>query len=117
MLLVFNSKAAAKVMMFSAHALPILQAAGRPYTDELPPRGVIPHDQLATAIRRIEKVMSMDNEPEHSEDTPEHDDEPPVPAMKQPVSFRQRAYPLLDLMRKSANAEADVVWEPADTAW
>ena len=116
MLLVFNSKAASKVMMFAADSLPILQAAGKPYTDDVPPRGVIPHDQLANAIRGVEKAMAIDTEPEHSEDTVDND-EPPVPVMKQPVSFRQRAFPLLDLMRKSAAAEAYVVWEPADTSW
>lgn len=116
MLLVFNSKAAPKVMMLAVDALPILQAAGRPYTDELPQRGVIPHDQLARAIRGVEMAMSIDTEPEHKDDSHD-DDEPPVHPMKQPVSFRQRAFPLLDLMRKSAAAEADVMWEPANTAW
>lgn len=116
MLLVFNSKAAAKVLMFAADALPILQAAGKPYTDGVPQRGVITHEQLADAIHGVEKAMSIDTEPEHAENDGHHD-EPPTPSMAQLVSFKQRAYPLLEMMRKSAAAQTDVVWEPADTAW
>lgn len=118
MLLVFNSKAAAKVMMFAADALPILKAAGRSYGKEMPQRGVITHEQLADAIQGIEKAMAMDEQPEHAEnDRERHDDEAPVPSMAKLVSFRQRAYPLLELMRKSAAEQADVVWEPVDTSW
>ncbi|WP_409997611.1 DUF1840 family protein, partial [Escherichia coli] len=36
MLVVFKSKAAADVLMFSEHAMPILRAAGRSYPDGLP---------------------------------------------------------------------------------
>lgn len=112
MLIVFHSKAAAEVLMFSRHALPILRAAGRPYTDELPERGVITRGQLDAAIKGIEHAISLDTEPEFPED---HDDDNDVKThpISQSVSFRRRAFPLLAMLRLSRDHDADVIWEPA----
>lgn len=115
MLLVFSSKAAPNVMMFAEHALLVLQAAGRPYSDSLPEQGVIPHDQLAAAITGIERAISLD--PSHQDSDLDEDEEEVKHPMQLPVSFRQRAFPLLDMMRRSAEAKADVMWEPAHTEW
>ena len=111
MLVVFHSKPAAEVLMFSKHALPILKAAGKPYTDTLPERGVITRDQLDAAIAGIEHAMSMDTESEFSDDVDNNDTkEHPI---AQPVSFRRRAFPLLAMLRVSRDHNADVTWEPA----
>lgn len=113
MLLVFKSKPAAKVVMFSQHALPVLQAAGRPYVDTVPERGVFTHDQLAQAIAGIERAVSADVAPVFPVNSDENDiKEHPI---TEPVSFRQRAYPLLDMLRVSLAHNADVTWEPATT--
>lgn len=116
MLLVFSSKAAPNVMMFAEHALLVLKAAGRPYLDALPEQGVIPHDQLAAAIAGIERAMSLDPAHQDSEQDEEEENNNQHP-MQLPVSFRQRAFPLLDMMRRSAEADVDVMWEPAHTEW
>lgn len=113
MLVVFHSKAAAEVLMFSKHALPILKAAGKPYTDTLPERGVITRDQLDAAIQGIEHAISMDTESEFSDDNDDSDSK--THPITQPVSFRRRAFPLLAMLRLSREQDADVVWEPAPT--
>ncbi|RTZ43328.1 DUF1840 domain-containing protein [Candidimonas sp. SYP-B2681] len=111
MLVVFHSKAAAEVLMFSKHALPILKAAGKPYTDTLPERGVITRDQLDAAIKGIEHAIAADTESEFSDDNDDNDTkEHPI---AQPVSFRRRAFPLLAMLRLSRQEDADVIWEPA----
>jgi len=111
MLVVFHSKAAAEVLMFSQHALPILKAAGKPYTDTLPERGVITREQLPEAIKGIEQAMSIDDE---SDDVDAADDsDSKTHPISQPVSFRRRAFPLLAMLRLSLEHDADVVWEPA----
>lgn len=115
MLLVFSSKAAPNVMMFAEHALLVLKAAGRPYLDALPEQGVIPHDQLAAAIAGVERAISLD--PSHQEPDQDDEEENTTHPMQLPVSFRQRAFPLLDMMRRSAEANVDVMWEPAHTEW
>lgn len=112
MLVVFHSKAAAEVLMFSKHALPILKAAGKPYTDTLPERGVITRDQLDEAIKGIEHAIAANTEAEYSEDTDDDSDTKTHP-IAQPVSFRRRAFPLLAMLRLSREHDADVIWEPA----
>ncbi|HWK69331.1 DUF1840 domain-containing protein [Pollutimonas sp. M17] len=114
MLVVFHSKAAAEVLMFSKHALPILKAAGKPYTDTLPERGVITRDQLDAAIKGIEQAISTDTESEFPDDHQDDNDSKTHP-IAQPVSFRRRAFPLLAMLRLSREHNADVMWEPAPT--
>ncbi len=111
MLIVFHSKPAAEVLMFSQHALPILKAAGKPYTDTLPERGVITYADLTAAIAGIEKAISVDASEEFKESDDENDArEHPI---SRPVTFRQRAFPLLAMLRLSREHGADVTWEPA----
>ncbi|HLU19445.1 MAG TPA: DUF1840 domain-containing protein [Pusillimonas sp.] len=111
MLVVFHSKPAAEVLMFAHHALPILKAAGKPYTDTLPERGVITRDQLAEAIAGIEKAIAEGPPPNDTESDDDNDDrEHPISL---PVSFRQRSFPLLAMLRLAQQHGADVTWEPA----
>lgn len=112
MLIVFQSKSAAEVLMFAKHALPILQAAGKPYTDELPERGVITRADLPAAIEGIERAMAITKEPDENPDTDDDNDDKVHP-INEPVSFRRRAYPLLAMLRLANEKQEDVIWEPA----
>lgn len=115
MLIVFHSKSAAEVLMFSHHALPILKAAGKQFDDELPERGVITREQLADAIAGIEYAMAITKEPEGNPDTDDENDDKLHP-IDEPVGFRRRAYPLLAMLRLAQKKQEDVQWEPA-TVW
>ena len=110
MLVVFHTKPAAEVLMFAKHALPVLKAAGKPFSDTLPERGVITREQLPAAIKGIESAMALDTEQEYSHEDDVNQHEHP---MSQPVSFRRRAFPLLAMLRLSKDHDADVTWEPA----
>lgn len=115
MLVVFHSKAAAEVLMFKEHALPILKAAGKPYTDSMPDRGVITRDQLGQAIAGIENAISANPDSAIPFDNDQNDSkEHPI---SQAVSFRRRAWPLLAMLKLSRDEDADVLWEPAPTTW
>lgn len=113
MLIVFHSKAAADVLMFSAHALKVMQVAGRPYADALPERGVITHDQLPDFIAAVEKAVATDKEKSAEQEHDDQDDDVKVHPIAEPVSFRQRAWPLLMMLRASHEQNTDVTWEPA----
>lgn len=115
MLVVFHSKAAAEVLMFAKHALPILKAAGKPYTDTLPERGVITRDQLDAAIAGIEHAIAADKEPELSDESDQVASD--IHPISQAVSFRRRAFPLLAMLRLSREYNVDVMWEPGPTTW
>ena len=112
MLIVFQSKAAADVLMFSKHALTIMQIIGRPY-DAMPERGVITHEQLPEAIELIEKAISEDKQKEQDEGQQPEDDDVKVHPIAEPDSFRQRVWPLLSMLRASHDRDVDVMWEPA----
>lgn len=116
MLIVFRSKSAGDILMLSQHALPVLQAAGKVVGEEVPERGIFTAGQLDETIANIERAIGL------AEDPPEPDEEElarqPELAhpMRKPVGFRQRAYPLLEMLRTARQHGHDVMWEPAP-AW
>lgn len=111
MLILFQSKSAAEVLMFAQHARPILIAAGKTFdTADLPERGVITRAQLDAAITGIESLMQADTS--HHDHDDEHDDATEHP-ISQPVGMRRRAWPLLAMLRLSREKGEDVTWGPA----
>jgi hypothetical protein len=112
MLILFQSKSAAEVLMFAQHAKPLLQAAGKKFdTSDLPERGVITRTQLDAAIAGIEDLVASDliPDPDVSND---HDDSAQHP-ISQHVGLRRRAWPLLTMLRLARAKDEDVTWEPA----
>jgi hypothetical protein len=106
MLITFRSKAGADVLMLSQHAAPLLHAAGKDITGEVPERGVFTPEQLPAAIAGIEKAVHL--APKAAD---EDDDDKGSHASGGGVTLQQRAYPLLDLMRKSQAQGATLMWE------
>lgn len=111
MLVVFHSKISAEVLMFAKDALPILRAAGRSYPDALPERGVITHEQLDDAIAGIEAAIAADTHSDY-EDEDEHAENKLHPISRK-VGLRQRAFPLLAMLRQAREHGDDVTWGPA----
>ncbi|SOE46281.1 hypothetical protein ANDA3_0351 [plant metagenome] len=114
MLITFQSKAAGDVLMLEEHALPLLQAAGKA-PGVSPERGVFTVAQLPAAIAGLEKAIAA-APPLADEDDDDDDDKPPVHPIALPVALGQRAFPLLDLLRKSQASGVDVMWE-GSSAW
>ncbi|MGB6243059.1 MAG: DUF1840 domain-containing protein [Castellaniella sp.] len=111
MLILFQSKSAAEVLMFAQHARPILVAAGKKFdTPDLPERGVITRAQLDAAIAGVEALVETDTS--HNDHADEHDDATEHP-IAQPVGMRRRAWPLLTMLRLARAKGEDVTWEPA----
>ncbi|WP_315139596.1 DUF1840 domain-containing protein [Achromobacter marplatensis] len=112
MLITFHSKVVAEVLMLSDHAAGILQAAGKSIGDKIPERGVFTVDQLGPAISGIENAIANAQHPEEEED----EDKAPRSPMARLVGLKERAYPLLDMMRQSKEAGVEVTWE-ASRGW
>lgn len=104
MLITFHSKVVAEVLMLTDHADVLLQAAGKSFGDKVPERGVFTVDQLGPAIQGIERAIEK-SQGNHDED------KPPVASMARAVGLKERAFPLLDMMRQSRAASAEVTWE------
>lgn len=112
MLIVFESRAAARILMLGEHALPVLRAAGKEVGSTLPERGIFTVEQLPEAIAYLEEAIAADEGY-----VPEDDDEDHPHPMAEKVSLTQRAYPLLDMLRKARAMDTEVMWSPADKGW
>jgi hypothetical protein len=113
MLISFRSKAGAEVLMLSDHAAPLLRAAGKTLPEKFPERGVFTPEQLEQAIAGIERAVALAHD--HPEDHENDPDALPVHPMARPVGLQQRAYPLLDLMKKALAKGVNVTWESASS--
>jgi len=115
MLIKFRSKTVAEILMLSPNAAPLLRAAGKTIGEQIPERGVFTVEQLPAAIAGIEAAVHAEERADPSQ-IDDDDDAPPVPPMAQHVELHQRAYPLLDMMRRSLTDGVDVTWE-ATKGW
>jgi hypothetical protein len=112
MLVTFSSKAGADILMLGEHAKPLLALTGKNIETNIPVRGIFTPAELPQAIARLEQAIANET-PQKNED---EDDEGPRNAISLPVGLRQRAFPLLDLMRKASQKNQDIMWE-AGSGW
>jgi hypothetical protein len=103
MLITFKSKAAAEILMYSAHAKPILELLGKSLE-----RGVITAEETEVAIGRIESEIAASRHTARPEESTDEDEV--VDAALQPVSFGTRAYPLLEMLRAAQREHEFVMW-------
>ena len=114
MLVVFESKAAARILMLGEHALKVLQAADKLSPgQELPERGVFTAEQLPQAIANLEATLAEDEGYQPQDDD---DDDKPHP-LSEKVSLSQRAFPLLEMLRAAEKMQTTVMWSPEDKGW
>lgn len=112
MLVTFSSKAGADILMMGEHAKPLLRIAGKVIENPFPARGVFAADQLGEAIARLERAIAAEGGSAQAPDDEEAQDD----SQKISVSLRQRAFPLLDLMRRAQQGGHPVLWE-AGSGW
>lgn len=95
----FYSTAAADFLTFEPLAMELLEAAGRIAA----PRGAIGDDETAAALARLRDSVAQRVEPAPEA---EHEEEE-LPA----VSWRQRAFPLIDMLERAQRKGVAVLWE------
>lgn len=88
----FQSKAGADILMLQAHADAVLAALGR----ECAPSGIFEGDGLAAALNH------WDQRPESDGPGDGVDDDAP--------GIGQRAWPLLQMLRRAQDARVPVIW-------
>jgi len=106
MIVTFRSKAAGEIIMLGEHAKPLLELAGKLPEIAAGTRGVFTPEQLPDAIRRIEAAIGGEREPRFDESNPEEKEK-----AARYVGLRQRAFPLLDMLRKAQAKNVNVTWE------
>jgi hypothetical protein len=113
MLITFKSKADADVLMFGDAARQLLALLGK---DGNATQGIVTAEQLPEAIARLESAIEAERvrlnakSADECEAEEEADAEAGNIGMAAPVNFAQRAWPLLDLLRRSQTAEEPVIW-------
>ncbi|MDR2925385.1 MAG: DUF1840 domain-containing protein [Azoarcus sp.] len=114
MLTTFKSKADADVLMFGDAAKQLLALLGK---DENAKQGIMTLEQLPDAVKRLEAAIEIERAQESAKDMAERETEEEADieagriGMAATVNLAQRAWPLLDLMRRSLAAHEPVIWE------
>ena len=105
MLYRFQSRATPPFVMLEVHARQLFDIIGKAPARE----GIITTDQIPAAIAALEGAMARESRNAHNADdyaVEGHDNE----AEKQHIGVRQRAAPLLHMLKDSLAAGKDVTW-------
>jgi hypothetical protein len=98
----FKSKGAGDVIMLGPSGDQILRLLGR----EPAPKGIIEVKDMPAAIAALERAVAAEEAKPEDEDAEDED----APRGGKGVSLRQRAWPLVDMMRRCHASGDDIVW-------
>lgn len=104
MLVRFDSSETAEVLMYADTAKMLLTALGK----ETTARGTFTQPEMLPSAEALREAARQAGQPPEEED-----EEGKEGKKKPPVSFGQRAWPLIDMFERTARAGSDawVVWE------
>jgi hypothetical protein len=106
MLITFKSPAAPDVMMLDNLAEYLLGIIGKPLSE----RGVISHEDIPSAIQKLEAAVSSDKQQRAEHDGHFHEGEAGHEPHEIPIGLAQRAYPFLDMLRLAQKDGKDILW-------
>ena len=109
MLYKFKSRATADLTMLEANGRQVLQIIGK----DASPRGIITTDQIPQAIAALQAAVAAEDERAQAAKTQDLDQDPEDADgqdVKAGVGLKQRAVPFIEMLRRSAAEQADVVW-------
>lgn len=103
----FKSKAAGDLILLETAGDALLKIIGK----EPAAKGIIETRSMPAAIEALERAVA-DDEAARSAVAADAAVDAPVAgeSPREKVSLRQRAWPLIDMLRRSHAAEADIVW-------
>ncbi|PTB20625.1 DUF1840 domain-containing protein [Trinickia symbiotica] len=103
MMVTFKSSAAPDVLMLRDLAQYLLGLVGK----RLDARGVILHDELPVAIRRLETAIADEEKAERVLEAFQHSH---GGEQRSGNGLSRRAWPFLDMMREAQKQSADIIW-------
>jgi hypothetical protein len=106
MLITFKCRAAPDVVMLENLAQYLVGIVGK----RLGERGVITHDELPVAIRKLEAAITTDKQERAEHDGHFHEGEEGHEPHEIPIGLAQRAFPFLDMLRVAQKENMDVLW-------
>ncbi|WP_048441733.1 DUF1840 domain-containing protein [Caenimonas sp. SL110] len=96
MLYKFKSKAAGDVIMLEPNGKQVLQLIGK----DAGAKGIIEPSQMHAAIAALESAIAKEETDRDAEGAEKADG----------ISLKQRALPLIDMMRRAKAADEEIVW-------
>ena len=105
MLYKFKSKAAGDLIMLEPNGRRVLQIIGK----DPGPKGIILPEEMAAAIAKLEQAI-LQEEAEHKQLVDEAQARGEVPPKFEAVSLRQRAVPFIDMLKRCAKEQKEIVW-------
>ncbi|MDZ7864545.1 DUF1840 domain-containing protein [Acidovorax sp.] len=106
MLYKFKSKAAADLIMLEPQGRQILEIIGKTPGNN----GIVTAAQIPGAISALEAAVAASEAQPPVQEGLEAEDEDDQGKRDETVKLRQRAAPFIEMLRKSAAEQADVVW-------
>jgi hypothetical protein len=97
---VFKSKADANLIMMAPVGDQILAIIGKSPA----PQGIIPADAIGAAMRDLGDAIAADDEAHRADPAFETDGRIPR------IGLHQRAWPMLEMMKRALAEHADIVW-------
>lgn len=108
MVITFQSRAAADVIMLGDSARQLLKILGK---DPDSTQGIVTVEQLPDAIARLQQAIETDRENARAAERAQPDEDEDAPkGMAAPVSLHQRGWPLLEMLRLSLAENTPVTW-------
>ena len=105
-LVIFRSTAAADITMFAESARRIFEFIGRPESA----RGVITAEQGSDALQRLLAAVEQEKAQHKASEDAANDEFANKGLQARGVTFSQRAFPLIEMLRAAQKQGADVTW-------
>lgn len=105
MLYKFKSKAAGDVIMLAASGDQVLRILGR----EPAAKGILEVADMPAAMQAIEAAVAQDEHARRQAEEEAAAEGKPL-APREPITLRQRAWPLLEMIKRAHASKADIVW-------
>ncbi|MDR0202223.1 MAG: DUF1840 domain-containing protein [Delftia acidovorans] len=109
MLYKFKSRATADVIMLESNGRQVLEIVGKTPGAS----GIITVQQIPAAIEALEAAVADDDarrKASQEEESQDGEQDSAAAGARDAVSLRQRAAPMIDMLRRSAAENSDVTW-------
>lgn len=106
MLYKFKSKAGGDVIMLGPDGDQLMRIIGKEPSD----KGILQVADMPAALKALEAAVLADEHAPAPAAAVQGDNAEPPEARASRVALRQRAWPLMDLIRRALSTEHDVVW-------
>lgn len=104
MLYKFKTKAAGDLIMLDADGRRLLEIMGK----DPGPTGIILPEQMAATLAALDQAIALEEARQREADeAARNEGRAPV---RPPVSLRQRAVPMMDMLRRAAKEQHEITW-------